>query len=68
MKLKDFKIPFEKFISGVPIRGRKGLKLEIDEKKLVKLSPFPKTTPGLIINEFGNISLIFFSPKNFEFA
>ena len=30
-------MPFEKFISGVPIRGRKGLKLEIDEKNLQEI-------------------------------
>ena len=55
------------FISGVPIIGRKGLKLDMLKKKFVKLSLFPKTTLGLSITQFGNFSLTTSSPKSFEF-
>ena len=55
------------FISGVPITGRKGLKLDILKKKFVKLSLFPKTTLGLRITQFGNFSLTTCSPKSFDF-
>ena len=61
-------MPSENLTLGVPIIGRKGLNFARNEKKLVKLSPFPKTTPGLTIKDVGKISLILFSPKNFESA
>ena len=44
---------FEKLMFGVPINGRNGLNFESFSKKLIKLSPFPKTTLGLTITAFG---------------
>ena len=44
---------------GVPIIGRKGLYLDRDEKKFVKLSPLPKT-PGLTMMACWGKSRLFF--------
>ena len=59
---------FEKLMFGVPINGRNGLNFESFSKKLIKLSPFPKTTLGLTITAFGKFFLISLSPLFFEIA
>ena len=59
---------FLKLILGVPIIGKAGLKVEILEKRFVKLSPFPKTTLGFKIIALGKRDFISFSPSYFEFA